>query len=69
MSTESELVKEAFSDTSFLKQVKSLELMLRVRERGFRLVSGATTGECGIVLKGGSPSRCEREGAGSCLCV
>ena len=50
VSTESELVKEAFSDPCFLKQVKSLELMLRVRDRV-------------ADRKGGSPSRCEREGA------
>ena len=33
MSTESELVKEAFSDSCFLKQLRGLEAMLRVRAR------------------------------------
>ena len=31
--SQSELVKEAFSDPSFLQQVRGLEAMLRVRER------------------------------------
>ena len=37
--SQSELVKEAFSDPSFLQQVRGLEAMLRVRERGGEPVS------------------------------
>ena len=54
MSTESELVKEAFSDPCFLKQVRGLEAMLRVRDRvspGRADVAGAgeSTGTIGLL--------------------
>ena len=54
MSTESELVKEAFSDPCFLKQVRGLEAMLRVRARsspGSNAIAaaGANSGTTGLL--------------------
>ena len=73
--SQSELVKEAFSDPSFLKQVRVLEAMLRVRARahsdsGVQPVSSGRAETAHFVAGGwgGSPSRCDpkcgqREGA------
>ena len=50
-STESELVKEAFSDPRFLKQVDWVEAMLRVRARvsADTAAAGASTGTTGLL--------------------
>ena len=54
MSTESELIKEAFSDPGFLKQVRGPEAMLRVRARvspgrADTAAAGESTGTIGLL--------------------